>query len=265
MFDWLHGEIERVNTRKFFVVDGPASSDLREAIERSGMPIPPSYREFVFQFGNAKFYREGGIYLVQVFASLERIEGGDGAIWWQFGRTDMAPAYFKDALLVDGEESPVFEWQNELGVRHVADTFEGWLKRRCAGARALFKKKQWEAIVKGPPPFSMEEQAIIEARRRFRWRTIGVSPAGNLLFEVHNGSNAILPYLSIGIRGKLRPPKSGPLNGGIWLPVASVRPGETRVIEKDCYKDVVDPIDIEAFPTPDPEPEDRDRYWEFGR
>jgi hypothetical protein len=47
------------------------------------------------------------------------------------------------------------------------------------------------------------------------------------------------------------------------LLVSSVSPGETRVVEKDCYKDLVDPKDVEVFEQPDPEPEDRDRYWEF--
>lgn len=103
----------------------------------------------------------------------------------------------------------------------------------------------------------------MNARRQFSWRVVGIATNGDLQFEVHNGSDLILPYLSVGIRGKLRPPRSGPLNGGVWLPVLNILPGETRMIEKDCYKEVVDPADIEAFGEPDPEPEDRDRFWEF--
>jgi hypothetical protein len=53
------------------------------------------------------------------------------------------------------------------------------------------------------------------------------------------------------------------LNGGVWLPVSTILPGETHIVEKDCYKDLVDPRDVEAFDEPDPKPEDRDRYWEF--
>jgi hypothetical protein len=73
----------------------------------------------------------------------------------------------------------------------------------------------------------------------------------------------VLPYLSLGIRGQLRPPKTEPLHGGVWLPVSSISPGETRVVVKDCYKDLVDPREVEVFDQPDPEPEDRERYWEF--
>jgi hypothetical protein len=263
MFEWLRNEMARVNTAKFYIVDGSAPADLREAIEHSDVPIPPSYEAFVLQFGNAKLYRQGSVYLVQVFASLLDAESNEGETLLQFGRTDMSLAYFKESLLIRGQESPVFEWYHEQGLRQTAANFEEWLRVKCAAARGLFKKKEWEAIEKGPQPFSAQEKAIVEARKRFRWRVVGIALSGDLRFKVHNGSDLVLPFLSIGIRGKLRPPKSGPLNGGIWLPVSSVLPGETQIIEKGCYKNLVDPKDVEAFAEPDPEPEDRDRYWEF--
>jgi len=263
MYEWLKEEIASVNTLKFFVVDGHAPDHLRQAIEPSDTPVPPSYKAFVREFGDVALYRQGGIYLVQVFANCVEAESSDGEPLLQFGRTDMSLAYFKEFLLMRGQESPVFESHNAQGLRQSYDNFEQWLMEKCSAARAQFKKKEWEDIEQGPKPFSTEERKLIEARRRFRWRVVGISPNGNLRFEVHNASTIVLPYLSIGIRGKLRSPKSGPLNGGIWLPVSSVLPGETRIIEKDCYKDVVDPGDIEAFEKPDPEPEDRDRYWEF--
>ena len=75
-------------------------------------------------------------------------------------------------------------------------------------------------------------------------------------------SDMTLPYLFLGVRGKLRPPNGGPLNGGA-LSGSSIRPGETRVIEHDCYKKVVTPEDVEVFDLPDPGPEDREQYWEF--
>ena len=85
----------------------------------------------------------------------------------------------------------------------------------------------------------------------------------DLRFEIYNGSKMILPYLSFGIRGKLRPPKNGPFEGGAFLPVASIFPGETAIIEKGCYKELIAPNDTEIFELPEPGPEDRDQYWEF--
>ncbi|HEY2157034.1 MAG TPA: hypothetical protein VGH33_15505, partial [Isosphaeraceae bacterium] len=187
----------------------------------------------------------------------------EGESLLHFGRTDLSLAYFKEELLTSGHESPVFEWRHEGGLVQTFDSFDEWLRAKCMAARGLFKKKQWEAIQRGPLPFSELENAIIEARRHFRWQVVGIAPSGDLRSEVQNGSTMVLPYLSLGIRGQLRPPKTEPLHGGVWLPVSSISPGDTRVVVKDCYKDLVDPREVEVFDQPDPEPEDRERYWEF--
>lgn len=178
------------------------------------------------------------------------------------GKTWTSYVYFKEALLVEGKESPVFEYFQNC-FRKTANGFEEWLRTKGRSARGRFKKKEWDAIEKGPLPFTEEELAIVEARNHFRWRLVGVASNENLVFEIHNGSTITLPYLSVGVRGRLRPPNSGPLNGGAYLPVASVRPGETKLVEDDCYKKYVVPEDTEVFELPEPGPEDRKQYWEF--
>lgn len=258
MFDWLKDEMDRIKTRKFHVVDGLLSDEQRELVEQSDLPVPPSYKQFVIQFGNANLYRQGSSYLVRVFDVPTDARSDDGHALLHFGRTDIALAYFRESLLVLGEESPVFEWEHQQGLRQTANNFEEWLRARCEAARKSFSKKEWAAIEKGPPPFTEREQAIVKSRRNFRWQVIGIADNGNLIFEVHNGSNMVLPFLSIGVRAK-----NGELNGGVWLPVSSVQPGQTCTLEKNCYKDLLLPEEVDVFEKPDPEPEDRDRYWEF--
>jgi hypothetical protein len=258
MFDWLIDEMERVKTRNFYVVDEELSVDRRELFHNSEVLLPPSYQEFVIQFGNAKLYHSGNIYLVEVYSFPSKIEMDDGDSLLHFGRTDLALAYFKESLLVSGSESPVFEWSKHKGLHKTVNGFEKWLEIKCKASRKLFTKKQWKAIEEGPPPFTAQEQAIVQARRKFHWRVIGISKNGDLQFEVHNGSDLLLPFLSIGVRGK-----HGQVDGGIWLPTSSVLPGKTGIIEKGCYKNLLPPEDVEVFEKPDPEPEDRDRYWEF--
>jgi hypothetical protein len=263
MFEWLVDEMAKVKTRKFYLVDGPLPADERELVERSELPIPPSYRSFVLQFGNAKLYRMGSQYRVQVFAGPSADETEEGEPILCFGRTDEAAAYFKESLLTPGKESPAFEWNYDEKIeRQTANGFEEWLRKKCARARRFYTTEEWQEIEEGPPPFSDRERKIIEARRKFRWRIVGMSSSGNIQFEVHNGSSMMLQFLTIGIRGKRRGTDST-LEGGVWLPVGSVLPGQTAVIEKDCYKQWVDPQDVVAFEEPDPEPEDRSRYWEF--
>jgi hypothetical protein len=262
MYEWLENEMSRVRTRKFFLVDGPLPADKHELVEKTELPVPPSYKSFVLRFGNAKLYRCGGQYRVQVFAVPSEDEADEGEALLLFGRTDRSLVYFKESLLAQNKESPVFEWRHDQGIQQVADGFEEWLRDKCEWARRTFTKKEWRSIENGPLPFNDLEKRIVEARRRFRWRVAGISHNGDIQFEVHNGSDMVLPYLTIGIRGNRRD-SNDTLSGGVWLPVSEVFPGQTAVLEKSCYKEWVDPRDIVAFEEPDPEPEDRDRYWEF--
>ena len=142
MYDWLEDEMVRIKANKFHLVDGPLSAEQREMVEQAELPVPPSYRQFVIRFGNAKLYRHGGVYLVQVFTVPADAESDDGEALLHFGRTDMALAYFKESLLVPGEESPVFEWRNEQGLKQTASGFEEWLRWKCESSKELFSKKQ---------------------------------------------------------------------------------------------------------------------------
>ena len=231
MFDSLMDEMSQIKTRKFHLVDGPASPELRAAVEASGWRLPPPYEEFVLQFGNAKLYRRSSSWLVEVYAGPREAVSAEGEPLVHFGRTQTSLAYFKESLLVEGSESPVFEWRHGQGLRQTADGFLDWLTSKCRWARKQYSKKEWEAIESGPTPLTERELAVVEARKHFRWRVVGIAANGDLQFEIHNGSNSVLPSISLGFRGRLRPPKSGPLNGGIHLPVSSIAPGATKIVE----------------------------------
>jgi hypothetical protein len=263
VFEFLVEEMAIIKTRKFHLVDGPASPEFRDVVESSGFPVPSSYKQFVLQFGNAKLYRCLSYWLVEVYGAPREVVIDEGERLLQFGRTHTSLAYFKDSPLVGGEESPVFEWRHQQGIRKTADGFREWLEAKCKWARKHYKKAEWDAIENGPPPFTPEEQAIVEARKQFRWQIVGIASNGDLRFEIRNDSDMILPYLSLGVHGRLRPPRNGPLNGGAYLAVSSILPHETGIVEHDLYKKFVAPEEIEAFDLPDPGPEDRERYWEF--
>ena len=211
MFDWLEEEINRIRTPKFHLIDGPASPDLREAVEASDHSLPPSYKEFVLRFGNARLYRRSSFWHVQVFAGPREAERHDGERLINFGGTQTSLAYFKSSLLIHGGESPVFECYGKSGFRQTANGFEEWLKMKCRAARRRFKRGEWEAIESGPDPFTDQERLRVEARQHFQWRRVGISPNEDIRFEIHNGSTTTLPYLSLGVRGTLRMPHTGPL------------------------------------------------------
>ena len=107
-------------------------------------------------------------------------------------------------------------------------------------------------------PFSKHEQAVIVARRLFTWRHTGFAATGEAIFDVDNRSTMRLPFLSIGVRGPQ-------LLGAVWLNVSDIAPGSTGVVQRDCYKDLLEPTEVEFFDVGDPTPETRDRFWEFKR
>jgi hypothetical protein len=259
MFEWLEQEIGKIKTRRFHVVGGLADDALRAAIEGFEVPLPRSYKQFILRFGKAKLYQgqAGKYYLVGVRFPPLKEQSWKGEELYGIGHYQSESAYFKSALLRGEDESPVFEGYPSRQVK-VAAGFEEWLSKRCKAARRGYGKQKWAEIIAGPAPFTPQERRIIEARRKFTWRVVGITPGRTFLFEVHNGSDMVLPYLSVGVRRK-----DGSPYGGVWLPVAHLRPGQTAVVEHDVYSKWMAPSEVELVPDPDPEPEDRERYWEF--
>jgi hypothetical protein len=259
MFEWLDQELAAIRTKRFHVVVGPASDDFRAAVLNSLLRAPPSYLAFVLRFGDAKLYRMTGLnlYWMRVFAAPREVESRAGEPLLYIGAYDETRAYLKEGMLQQGAESPIFE-SSGVGIRKAEDSFGEWLTVRANRAHRRYKRREWAEVLRGPQPFTDEELAVVRARRLFTWRVVGVTTNGEVLYEVTNGSDSLLPFLSIGIRGKI-----GNLQGGVCLPVSHICPGQTAVVAKHTYRDLLDPSDVEAYPLPDPEPEERARYWEF--
>ena len=161
------------------------------------------------------------------------------------------------------EESPVFEWRKHTGLRKVSDGFEAWLRAKCITSRKQYKKKEWDSIVAGPLPFNEREKGIVEARKKFTCNIVGVNSNKLVQLEVFNGSNIVIPYLSIEIKGKYRYPNSGLFIGGGRLPVGTIKPNQRDIISYNCFNEYVDPEDVQVTVKPTPGPEDREQYYEF--
>ncbi len=257
MFEWLEREIAEIKTARFHVVDGPAPASLREAMVRSSLALPSSYKDFVLKFGNAKLYRRArsDSYRVGVFAGPRELRLNDGALAYQLGFHDGAIVYVKPET--GTPDIPVFE--SEAGTEEkVADDFAEWLIASCLHARSMYGTEEWAEILRGPKPFTAEEQAVIEARRLIQWRVHGVDTSGNHIFEVVNAGTRTIPVLTVGVRSK-----DGRLNGAILLRIGHIGPGQTSTLHVGCYKDLMPPHEIEVFALPDPRPEDREGYAEL--
>lgn len=256
MFEWLENEIRIIKTPQFHVVDGPAEPQLRKAVEESDLPLPPSYKEFVLTFGNAKLYRRSrNGYRIRIFSGPRESVLKNGTRIYQIAVDDGASVYLKPEP--GSTEFPVFEFESGLEEK-VANDFEEWLRESCAHARDTYGKERWAEIVRGPEPFTSEEQEVIAARRAIEWRVLGIDTDGNHIFEVTNAGGRALPVLTVGVRSK-----DHRLNGAVLLKIGNLGPGQTGVVHVDCYKDFVSPCEIEVFALSDPKPEDRERYAEL--
>jgi len=267
MYKWLIQEIAAVQEPKFHVVDGPAGKRLKKAVQTTKLAAPRSYKAFVLELGNAQLYRVDGSvydYHVEVAASLRNDEEyPSGEPWLRFGAYRGHDAFFRPDLMHGARESPVFEWYTGPSggyALEVAKRFDEWLKLRCGHARKKYLKRRWKAILAGPAPFTPEEQAIVEARKKFRWKLLGIAKNGNLRFKIHNGSDIVIPYFSLRLDHR-----DGSTVGGLMFKVIDLDPGETQVSERDCYKNWYAPTDIIPADYPPLGPEDRDRYWELSR
>jgi len=256
MFEWLEQEIAQIKTPRFHLVDGPAPYNLREAMMSSGLSVPQSYKEFVLQFGNCKLYRIGGdSYHICVYAGPRRDSLPDGRRIIEIGHSEDARVYIEDNVIYDANMS-IYEYDGKS--RLIASNFCEWLVEACDYARSRYGREKWLEILHGPAPFNEGELRIIEARKMYRWKLLGIDLQGNHIFEIINASALTLPVLTIGIRLKNKR-----LNGSIFLPVGHIPPGGRERIIDACYKGLVPAEDIEAFDLPDPTPEDRDSYREL--
>jgi len=233
MYKWLTQEIAAVKEPKFHVVDGPAGKRLKKAVQTTKLAAPRSYKAFVLELGNAQLYRVDGSvddYHVEVAASMRNDEEyPSGQPWLRFGAYRGHDAFFRPDLMRGARESPVFEWYTGPSggyALEIAKGFDQWLKLRCGHARKKYLKRRWKTIHAGPPPFTPEEQAIVEARRKFRWKFLGIAKNGDLRIQVHNGSDIVIPYFSLRIDHR-----GGDPAGGITLKVIDLDPGETQVFE----------------------------------
>jgi hypothetical protein len=257
MFEWLAEEIATIKTRDFHKT---APRGLLAELQRELPKFPASYLEFLSRFGDTWFFREIGrsSWAMRLFGrpelvTHEKTERELQFLGWSEGAA--ADIYFDDAQLAPGAEVSVIVGAGGR-LRETGLTFDAWLEQRAQQLRKRYGKRAWQKVLSGPPPFNDQERAVIEARRHFEWRIVGITDDKCIQFQVTNRSKITLRGLSVDVRGPN-------LVGGTSLPVGSIGPGETRIVAVDCYKDLVDPAETRITIPVEPEPESRGEYFEL--
>jgi len=262
-FRWLRAEIAAIRSRRFHVFSPVTEVELEYLHRRKRTKLGDSFASFLVEFGWAQLYTDyGDAPLVSAYplSSKRRFVLADGHAYIGFGYAGDQSVFFRESNILAEGVSPVYEGTQDSVVK-VNDGFEQWLEESCTWARSTFTQKAWQKILEGPKPFSPRQQAIVAARSQFKWRHVGFAKNGDAIFEVTNGSNMTLPYLSIGVQGK----GGTKLVGGVWLDVSRIKPGHTGQVRRDCYKDQLSRRELECFHLEEPIPEKKELYWEFKR
>ncbi len=261
MFTWLSHEIKSIKTRRFHLTNLPSPYEPEKNIDK-GL-LPPSYLNFIREFGYSKLYRNGSDYIIQIFDKPYIELELDGSVYVRFGTS----AYFTKACfrldqLTAGNESSVFElefWEGEYEVVQAYINFDDWLVTLSNEIKDNMTEDEWIQTQNGPPPFSQNEQEIVEGRKKFAYTLLGFKQSGDAKILIKNNSNISLPYLSVGVEwiGTKLPVHT------IWLPIHGLKPGDNRIITHDIYKNFFPQEAVKLVDLPDPDPEDKDIYWEF--
>lgn len=250
-FSWLNAQIATINTPDFHKF---------QEVELTDEPVPyfklpPHYRAFVNVFGNAQLFNEGSYYQMKILAPPRIARNPDYLI---IGFWDDETVYLHIPELQENQEAPVYHGYEGEEPEQVADDFLEWLLEYSEIARENFTDDEWEAIEKGPKPFSKKEQKIVEARRLYSWELLGYNDDGDTEFRITNGSDMQLPFFTLDVHARDRS-----VNGRIFLSVRDIAPGESGVTSRDCYKKLIPRGELIVEDAPDPRPGEQKRYWEF--
>jgi hypothetical protein len=256
-YRWITEEIATVKNRTFFVFDPDSASKLADFQRERGC-LPPDYVAFASEWGAAKLFRDpvNSWHRMKVFVPpVPFAKEGDGELL-QIGYSaneGCACYLFVDRHAQD--KGAVFQGAIHP-IRRLSRSFEEWFLTTFRRTKKNYPKKSWTEMTGDVMPFDRREEEIVSAIKLFNFRKVGISADGGVLIEVQNRSSMKLQFLTIGV-------KFGRLTGFCAIPVESVEPGETQVIERSFYKGAADPKTIELVQLELPTPEDRRYFWEF--
>lgn len=257
-FEWFEQEISIIKSRRFHILEPLMPEDL----SYKGVHLVEDYLVFMEKFGHAMLFtnhQDSPVLNVYPLKDYRRHKCADGKVYIGFACRSYQSVYFDEEVVLRGEQSKVYTVTIKKA-SELSPNFSEWFLSAYQWAKSKYSPRQWKCIIDGPKPFTMEELRIVNARKSISWQPVGFTASGNVKFRIKNNSDLTLPFLSIGVQGK----GETILIGGVWLDISLIKPGETTIIEHDCYVDQIPRDKLEFFEKPEPIPEKREAYWEFG-
>jgi hypothetical protein len=250
-YSWFQSEIAKVKWPTFHVLKHNVTVESLAELGHTEDTLPGDYLSFLLQFGEARLFR-----VLDSRGSYLTVESPK-----KLAAETTVPMLRVGGYWLDGD---VYLIQEDCGIfkrygrrpRKIADDFASWFRKSVARAKKLYSKAEWQMLQQSPNPFTPQEQRIAEAIAKYRFKLVGVAPNGDAIIEVHNGSKETLDCVEVGIMSKR-------LEGAVQLDVHEIKPGETKSITRECYKQQVPAEEITLFNLPTPTPEDRQVFEEL--
>ena len=252
-FRWFEEgiELERVKWVTFHVIGRDLTeTKLAEVCPFDVEELSPDLRTFFLRYGNCRLFRR------------LRVD------WHRLKVTFKAGEWLGDSVLLIGqhwEEAECFvkpsdpkiygKWGSG-GVKVMEIDFTNWLKKRVRKCKSEMKGSDWAMVMEPPRPFDKNERQIVDAMALYRFKKVGVTSENNVLIEIDNGSETVLPRITIGVN-------SEKVKGAVRVDGREIPPKTKKVVAVNCYKEIVSPTTVEIFKLPAPTPEDRFRFSEL--
>jgi hypothetical protein len=246
-YDWFEKQLAEVPWSTFYITKKNFN---HHSLEKAGVntnALPKQYLEFMERYGEARLFRrlKSDSHFLTVLIPKPKPECGPNTFliggYWCEG----------NAYIVAGKKG-IFVWTGSR-LRQISEDFDVWFRKSFQKAKRDIRKAYWPILRRLPVPFSAIEKEIAEAISRHTFSKIAVEPSGNLRVGIKNESDRTISWVEMGVSAPT-------LLGAISLDVRDLKPGGTKIISRDCYKDMVSPESVSLFTFPKPTPEDR---WAF--
>jgi len=249
-FRWLDEELGAIKTIGFHSVQGPSVPKFEHGDSTSSQ-----YFAFVKRFGETRLYRSrgGSHHRIGVFAYPKPVRSSK-----KKPELDLVKiGFYEDEDIFLNRTTDLVRVKKGRGWSELP--FDRWLHETADKVRATYSDQEWEAIIRGPAPFSRSELSVVKARSQFEWSHEGVNPKGDQLLKVRNRSERQLSVLTLGVKTT-----DGRLNGALAVDVSGIAPGEEEVRSVSCYRGLVPPKLIELYDLEEPTPHNRSLFFELG-
>ena len=253
-FDWLREERAGLKAQVFHVFEN------RDWQTRGQGEDEGSHESFLRAFGESSLYRNG--FGAHVLVHRPRHDSLCEKIDWPTPVLHLASSTSQLLFApVDDLQAGRPETLLALTLQHhtirpspLRMRFDSWLRARAISARKRYSRRAWRLFAEDPPPFTKEEESILEAREAFDWKVTRALDHGGRpedCFTISNRSRRSLGVFTVGV-------KRGSWIGAKWLDVSGISPGETAEVRRPVLPgyDKYGPEDYCNVPRPLPEQRD---------